>query len=54
MFKFNIHMQLDSLNHYFTKLDSVQKYNTIKKKGNEFFKFRISSESGKKLYIISI
>ena len=46
--KFNIHMLSDSFNHYFTKLESVHKYNAKQKQRNEYFQFRISSESGRK------
>ena len=46
--KLNNHVLPDSFNHYFTKLDSVFKYNTKQKQRNEFFQFRISSESGRK------
>ena len=48
LFKFNNHMQLDSFNYYFTKFDSVHKYNTKQKQCNDFFQFRISSESERK------
>ena len=41
-------MLTDSFNHYFTKLDSEHKYNTKQKQRNEYFQFRISSESGRK------
>ena len=34
IFKFNNHMLPDSFKHYFTKLDSVLKYNTKQKQGN--------------------
>ena len=45
--KFDNHMLPDSFNHYFTKLDSVHKYNTKRTPRNKFFQFRISHESGK-------
>ena len=47
IFKFNNHVLLDPFNHYFRKLETVHKYNTKQKQRNEFFQFRISSESGK-------
>ena len=48
IFKFNNHMLPDSFNCYFTKLENVHKYNTKQKQRNEYFQFRISSESGRK------
>ena len=50
----HIHMMPDSSNHYFTKLDSVHKYNTKQKQRNEFFQFRFPLIMGEKLYIISV
>ena len=46
-------MQLDSLNHYFTKLDSVQKYNTIKKRAMNFlnFVFPLNQEKNSTSYL---
>ena len=38
----------DSFNHYFIKLNSVHKYNSKQKQRNEFFQFRIYSQSGRK------
>ena len=48
IFKFNNHMLPDSFNCYFTKLEYVHKCNTKQKQRNEYFRFRISSESGRK------
>ena len=48
IFKFNDHMLPDSFIYYFTKLKNVHKYNTKQKRRNEYFQFRISSESGRK------
>ena len=48
IFKFNNHMQPDSFNCYFIKLENVHKCNTKQKQRNEYFQFRISSESGRK------
>ena len=51
IFKFNNHILPDSFNRYFTKFENVHKYNTKQTQRNKFFQFRISFESGKKLYI---
>ena len=53
--KFKNHTLPDSFNYYFTKLESVHKHNTKQKQRNEYFQFRISSESGRKtLHHISL
>ena len=54
IFKFNNHMLPDSFNCYFTKLENIHQYNTKQKQRNEYFQFRISSESEEKLYTISV
>ena len=46
--KFNNQMLPDSFNYYFTTLENVHKYNTKQKQRNEYFQFRIFSESGGK------
>ena len=53
LFKFNDHMLPDSFIHCLSKLGSVNKYNTKQKQRNEYFQFRISSKSGRKLYVIT-
>ena len=49
IFKFNNYMLSNSFNLYFTKLDKVQKYNAKQKQRNNFFQFRISFQSGRKI-----
>ena len=48
IFKINNHMLPNFFNCYFTKLENAHKYNTKQKQRNEYFQFRISSESGRK------
>ena len=48
IFIFNNYMLPDFFNYYITKLDSVHIYNTKQKKRNNFFQFRVSSESVRK------
>ena len=52
--KLNNHMLPDSFNYYFTKLESVHKYNTKQKQRNKYFQFHISSESGRKTLHCSV
>ena len=44
----------DFFNNYFTKLDNVHIYNTRQKTRVEFFQYSAASESGEKLFIISV
>ena len=48
IFKFNNHMLLESLNHYFTKLGIAHNYNTKQIQRNKFLQFCFFLQIGKK------
>ena len=54
MYKFSNQMLPELFCDCFTKLNNVHQYNTRQKHRNEFYQLYISTELGKKLFIISV
>ena len=54
MFKFNNKTFPNSFNNYFLRLDKLHKYNTRQTKRNEYFQSFVSSEAGRRGFVIDI